>query len=407
MPRFTYCYIDKSRQKQYSTIEAADLNEAESNLDIRNIPLLEIHQHISEDANLLKGAKVPGKKVLRRDLVEFCIYMSTLADAGLSLTGALSEYSAESQHVTMKYISDTLKSEVENGKTLSESLARFPKVFTNEFVYLVKAGEQTGTLPNAFKEIKSYLEWLERVSGDVKQATTYPMFLSIALGIFVLFLFSNVVPKITKILIDMKLELPLITKIIIFISNVAINTWYIWIAAGIAMPLLYNLIIKKNQAFMLIADSVKLELPIFGTLIRLLIQARFTHNFAILHRAGISVLENIELCKGFIGNSLFQKALIKASSDVQQGITLSASLRSSGLFNGLVLRMFAVGEASGDLENSLNHASLYYDEEVPRRVKRVFSILEPMIIIVLVGIIGAVALAILLPIMSISQGLGG
>jgi type II secretory pathway component PulF len=233
------------------------------------------------------------------------------------------------------------------------------------------------------------------------------MFLSIALGIFVLYLFSNVVPKITKILIDMKLELPLITKIIVFISDVAINTWYIWIIAGIAIPLLYNLIIKKNQALMLIADSVKLELPVFGTLIRLLIQARFTHNFAILHRAGISVIENIELCKGFIGNALFQKALIKASSDVQQGITLSASLKSSGLFNGLVLRMFAVGEASGDLENSLNHASLYYDEEVPRRVKRVFSILEPMIIIVLVGIIGAVALAILLPIMSISQGLGG
>src|SRR5512133_880636 len=377
MPRFTYCYIDKSGQKQFSTIEAADLNEAESNLDIRNVALLEIHQHISEDANLFRGAKVPNKKVLRRDLVEFCIYMSTLADAGLSLTGALSEYSAESQHVTMKYISEALKSEVENGKTLSESLAQFPKVFTNEFVYLVKAGEQTGTLPNAFKEIKSYLEWLERVSGDVKQATTYPMFLSIALGIFVLFLFSNVVPKITKILIDMKLELPLITKIIVFISDVAINTWYIWIIAGVAIPLLYNFVVKKNHAFLLIADRVKLELPIFGTLIRLLIQARFTHNFAILHRAGISVIENIELCKGFIGNSLFQKALIKASSDVQQGITLSASLKSSGLFNGLVLRMFAVGEASGDLENSLNHASVYYDEEVPRRVKRVFSILEP------------------------------
>ncbi len=407
MPRFTYCYIDKSGQKQYSTIEASDLFEAESNLDIRNVALLEIHQHKSEDVNLLKGAKVPGKKVLRRDLVEFCIYMATLADAGLSLTGALSEYSAESQHVTMKYISEALKSEVENGKTLSESLARFPKVFTNEFVYLVKAGEQTGTLPNAFKEIKSYLEWLERVSGDVKQATTYPMFLSIALGIFVLYLFSNVVPKITKILIDMKLELPLITKIVVFISDAAINTWYLWIIAGVALPLIYKFIIKKNQAFMLIADSVKLELPVFGTLIRLLTQARFTHNFAILHRAGISVLENLELCKGFVGNALFQNALIKASRDVQQGITLSESLKSSGLFNGLVLRMFAVGEASGDLENSLNHVSMYYDEEVPRRVKRVFSILEPMIIIVLVGIIGAVALAILLPIMSISQGLGG
>ena len=406
MPQFTYVYIDKNGTKTNATMEAVNLHEVELNLDVRSIVVLEIHEQVSGDSARFQKTSRPGKVVNRRELIEFCIYMGTLAEAGLSLIGALGEYASEATNVTMKYISETLKTEVENGKSLSDGLARFPKTFTREFVYLVKAGEQTGTLPSSFKEIRSYLEWLERVSGEVKQATTYPVFVSVALGVFVLYLFSSVVPKITAILIDMKLKLPLITKIIVFLSDIAIQTWYMWLIAAVVVPVSYKFAVQKSTAFALLVDRVKLDIPVFGTLIRLIIQARFTHNFAILQRAGISILENIDLCKGFIGNKLFEKALEVASHDIQEGINLSVSLKKSGLFNGLVIRMIAVGEASGDLENSLKHASTYYDEEVPRRVKRVFGILEPLIILFLVGIIGSVALAIFLPILSISQGLG-
>jgi type IV pilus assembly protein PilC len=404
MPTFNYSFIDHRGAKKYSTIEGATLHEAEINLDVRGIAYLEISEEGSGKTISPKTSKIRGK-VTRRELIEFCIYMGTLSEAGLSLIVALSEFANETQNLMLKHVVETLRSNVENGKMLSDVMAQFPKVFTKEFVHLIRAGERTGTLPNSFKELRSYLEWLERVSGDIKQATTYPIFVSVALAVFVLYLFSSVIPKITTILIDMKLKLPLITKIIVFLSDIAIHSWYYWVAGGIITPLLFKFLLRKNQKFAIFIDQIKLKIPIFGTLIQLIVQARFTQNFSILHRAGVSILENLELCKGFIGNLLFEKALLKASQDVQEGINLSVSLKNSGLFTGLVIRMFAVGEASGDLENSLKHAANYYDEEVPRRVKRVFGLLEPIIILFLVGIIGVIALAIFLPILSISGGM--
>ena len=141
MPQFTYVYIDKNGMKTNATMEAVNIHEVEVNLDVRSIAVLEIHEQVSGDSARFQKTSRPGKVVNRRELIEFCIYMGTLAEAGLSLIGALGEYASEATNVTMKHISETLKTEVENGKSLSDGLARFPKTFTREFVYLVKACE--------------------------------------------------------------------------------------------------------------------------------------------------------------------------------------------------------------------------------------------------------------------------
>jgi type IV pilus assembly protein PilC len=331
--------------------------------------------------------------------------MGTLSEAGLSYSLSLNEFQAETQNEYFKYIVNSLKAGIESGITLAEGMNGFPKVFSREFVHLVQAGEQTGTMSNSFRELRRYLEWLERLGGDIRQATTYPAFIAVTLCIFVLYLFSSVIPKITAILIDMKLKLPLITRLIVGLSEFALHTWYIWIAAFIATPLALRIGVRLNGRFACFIDKCKLGIPVFGNLLRLILQARFTQNFSIMHRAGVSIIENLELCRGFIGNRVYASSLSRALRNIQEGITLSDSLKKSGLFSGLVVRMFAVGEASGDLENTLMHAAAYYEEEVPRRIKQVFGILEPLIILLLVAVIGMVALAIFLPILSISQGI--
>lgn len=405
MPTFTYSYVDAKGALCNNQIEGASAHDIEMALDSQGVTLIGIRE-----ITLLKQTshKIPQftfGKVTKRELIEFCIYLGTLSEAGLSLISALSEFASETQNEYFRSIILQIRTDIENGIYLSESLEKFPKVFSKEFIYLIKAGEQTGTLPKSLKELRSYLEWLERVNGDIKQATTYPLIISIALVVFVLYLFSFVVPKITAILIDMKVELPLITKIIITLSGFAVKTWWIWIIVGIITPLIIKIAKRKSEKFVCFLDKLKISLPIFGQLIRLILQARFSQNFSILQHAGISIINNLALCEGFIGNRLYALALRKASLGIQDGKMLSTMLKESGLFSGLVIRMIAVGEVSGDLENSLQHAASFYNEEVPRRVKRAFSVLEPLIILTLVSIIGTVALAIILPILSISQGL--
>lgn len=403
MPNYYYTYIDKNGIKKSSCIEGTSLEEVERKFDIIGVALIEIKEVNKKTVHNKKTAH--QGKVRRRELIEFCIYLGALSNAGLSLVDALSDYASEIQNPAFKKIVESLSRGIKNGQTLSEGMSQYPRVFSKEFIHLIHAGEQTGTLPRSFKELRSYLEWLERINGDIKQATIYPLLVTIVLALFILFLFSSVVPKITSILIEMKVELPLITRVIMIISSISVRYWWLILLVTTAIPLAIKILARKSMAASKMIDSLKLRIPVFGILLQIIIQARFTQNFAVLHRAGISILENLQLCKGFIGNQIYAIALQKAYQEVTDGGSLSTALKNCGLFSGLVVRMFSVGEVSGDLENSLTNAAAYYDEEVPRRVKRAFSVLEPLIIISLVAVVGAVALAVFLPILSMSDGL--
>lgn len=410
MAVFQYTYIDPRGKRRQGSAEAASMSLLEANLESQGLALLDVRaagRFASKDdtSKALKSAIPSRQKVKRRELIEFCIYLGTLTEAGVSMTTALRDYLPEIKNEYFQYAMESLLRGIEAGQTLSQGMAQFPDVFTKEFVQMIKAGEQTGTLSNSLTELRSYLEWLERLQGDVKQATTYPLVVSVTLGAFVLYLFSFVIPRIAKILIDMKLELPTITRITLALSDFAVATWWIWIILIIVVPIVLKFARQRNDVVADWIDQVKIDLPFFGGLIRLIIQARFTQNFAVMHRAGISILENLDLCRGFVGNRLYAQAIGQTYNDVREGKSISVSLRESGLFSGLVLRMFAVGEAVGNLDGALRHAAKYYDEEVPRRVKAAFALLEPAIILTLVAIVGFVALAIFLPILSLSGGL--
>ncbi|MBD3317884.1 MAG: hypothetical protein GF344_19030 [Chitinivibrionales bacterium] len=405
MTTFSYTHIDPHGRRRVGAIEASDKLQAQKSLEANQLIVVNITE--GDGGKKRKSASIKRRgKVSRREIIEFCIYMTTLTEAGLPITDALEEFEEETPNEYFRYVVRNLKTGVQTGRPLSEGLALFPKVFSREFVYLVRAAERTGTLPNAFRELRSYQEWLERLANDVKQATTYPIIIVIALGCFIFFLFSSVIPRITSILTDMRIELPAITRAVMGLSAMAVHSWYYWIAAGILIPVGIKIGITRSESFAMIVDRYKLSLPIFGGLFRIIIQARFAQNFAVLHRAGISILENLELCGAFIGNRVYARHLNRAMLDVRDGVRLSQSLKNSDAFSGLVLRMLAVGEATGNLDEALRHAAEYYNEEVPRRVKRLFSIMEPLIILILVGVIGVVAAAVFLPILSMSGGLG-
>ena len=402
MPHFTYAWIDGDGIRRKATAEAPDQSTLEHRLLDQGMALLDVAPAVRGKPS---GPSFFTRKVSRRDLVELCIYAGSMVEAGISITTALRDFAAETRDERFRSILEGMASSVESGETLASTMAVHPDVFTTEFVSVVRAGERSGRLPGAFAEVRRWLEWQERIAGDIRQATTYPLVVSVILSLFILFLFSSVVPKIAKILEDMHLALPLITRLVLAVSHLATRTWWAWILLLVAIPLAVRALLRKSEPFAAWWDGQVLKIPVFGPLASMGAQARFAQNFAVLHRSGISILDNLELCTTLVGNRSFARALGFAHRDIQEGGTLAASLRRSGLFSALSIRMLAAGEATGDLERSLGNVAKYYDEELPRRIKQVFSLMEPALIVVLVAVVGTVALAIFLPIISLGSGL--
>jgi general secretion pathway protein F len=347
---------------------------------------------------------VGERKVPRRELSELCTFLGTLVRAGVSIPTALRDFSQETKHPWFRYVVEQVYLAVEAGESLAGSMEKFPRVFSEELRGMVKAGERSGSLPEALGRVRAHLDWQERLSGDIRQATTYPVVVSLLLSVFVLYLFSSVVPGIAKILVDLKVPLPLVTKIVLLISDLVKEIWWLVVVVVVAAITGIAQGRKRSEGFRLAWDGMLLKLPVFGELNSMIAQARFSQNAAVLHRSGLSILENLELCHGLVGNAVFARALSFALRDVREGGSLAQSLRGSGIFSGMAVRMIAAGESSGDLDRSLDHVAAYYEEEVPRKVKRVFAIVEPMLIVTLVAIVGVVAMAIFLPILGMSSG---
>ena len=404
MARFAYTWIDSEGRKRSAVAEADNQNELEGRMLAQGMALLDLHP--TSGGKLGSKDGTPSKrKVARRDLIELCIFAATLSDAGLSITVALRDFAEETQNTYFRSVLEGMATSVESGETLASSMAMSPDIFRSEFISVIRAGEKSGRLPESFSEIRVWLEWQERIAGDIRQATTYPMVVSIVLALFILYLFSSVVPKIATILEDMHVAMPLISRIVLGISHLATKTWWAWLLLFGGTPLAFKFALKRSEPMAEWWDGVLLKLPVFGELNSMGAQSRFAQNFAVLHRAGISILDNLELCMGLVGNRRFSKALGFAIRDVGEGGTLTGSLRRSGLFTSLSLRMLAAGESSGDLEKALNNVARYYNEELPRRIKRVFGLMEPALIVVLVAVVGTVAMAIFLPILSLGSGL--
>ena len=405
MPKFAYAWIDQDGRRRSAIAEAESAHELEGLLFERGVAVVSLRPSGMAGAFRSHRGALRRRKVSRRDLIELCIFAATLTDAGLSITTALRDFAEETRNLHFRSVLEGMATSVESGESLASTMAANPDIFRTEFVSVVRAGEKSGRLPEAFTEIRGWLEWQERIAGDIRQATTYPLVVSVLLALFILYLFSSVIPKIAAILEEMHVAMPLVTRLVLGASHAASRTWWIWLLVFVGIPLGFRFALRRSEGLAEWWDGILLGLPLFGELNSMGAQSRFAQNFSVLHRAGISILDNLELCTGLVGNRRFAKALGFAIRDVGEGGTLTGSLRRSGLFSPLSLRMLAAGESAGDLEKSLSNVARYYNEELPRRIKRAVAFLEPALILVLVGVIGTVALSIFLPILSLGSGL--
>ena len=399
MAKYRYRAVDGVGKRVEGVMVAEDVSKLEAQLLRDGYWLVEA----KEGKETSTPQKTAWKKGRRRQLIAFAIHMNSLLSAGVQVSPAVRGMVDQAPDQEFRAVMEAIWRRLETGTPLHEALKEHPSFFPEEIANLVQAGEESGKLPYAFAEIRRYLEWVERMVGDVRQATLYPTVVLVFLSLFIVLLFTFVIPRFATVLADLNVELPFITIMIMGVSEFMLTTWYVWIPALIGVPLVIGLA-RRSAKFSYFVDECKLRLPIYGEMAKMIALSRFAQNFGVLFRSGVPILRCLRLCQKLVGNQVVERALVETEQAVSEGVPLSTCLSRHSVFPAMVLQMVSVGETSGKLGETMGQVAEFYNEEIPRRMKRVFGTLEPMVTLLLVGIMGVVAISIFLPMMSLVGG---
>ena len=374
MANFQYRAIDADGKPIEGQMTAPDLSQLERQLQDMGLWLVRTLE--TKPKAVTRSARKAGR-VKSRDLMEFSTHMFTLLEAGIPLTQALKSLSVETPNLQLRSTLHTIFQQVEAGNTLHEAMSQHPKIFPPQITNLVHAGEDSGTLTETFKEMERYLDWVDQIRGDVRQATIYPSIVIVAvIGLLVL-LFTFVIPRFVPILEDLHVPLPTITVVVIATSEFMVGAWWIWGSLILASPVAWMMGKKYLTGFSHWRDQMVLQLPVMGELIRMLTLSKFVQNFSVLYRAGIPVLQCLQLCQGVVGNYVVEKALQDTQRAVAEGLTINESLSRHRIFPPMMLQMISVGEATGTLPRTLMNIANYYNREIPVRSKRSSPLSNP------------------------------
>jgi type IV pilus assembly protein PilC len=395
MSLYHYRAYNATGQTVSGSLEADSILTVENRLRSTGIWLLE-----AKEGEGVVSVEFSRLTIKRGDLVNFFVQMSLLLRAGITLPNALDRLAEDFQETKLGLVLATLREKVAIGVPLNQAMAAYPRVFTPEVMAIVQAGEVSGRLPEVFESLTSYYEWLDGLVGEIRQALIYPLMVMGASMALVLMLFTFVVPKFVGLLTDLSLKVPLLTRIVMSISNLLVHGWPLVLVVLVGVPVGLKLALR-SPAFACAFDQGLMNLPIFGPLIGMFALSRFTHNLGMLYRAGIPLLRGIEICRKLVGNRAIERALDVVHRGVLEGTPLSKCLAVHEIFPQTLVTMIATGETSGTLDFALKSVSDYYNKIIPRRIKIVFAIFDPVMMLSLIALVGVVALAVILPILQL------
>lgn len=405
MAQFSYLgQSDKGTIK--GLIEATDRPSALAKLREQNIKVITIEE---AKEKLNKSISFKRKKVKKKELVVFTRQFSTMVSAGVPIVRTLNTLSAQLENAYFKEVLGTIVHDVEGGAELADALAKHPDVFNDIYVNMVRAGEAAGILDDILKRLALQQEKAESIRKKVKSASTYPAILLIITVLAFFGLMFFVIPQIGKVLTDLggpDAELPAITQAMLAISDFMLTYWYLVIGALVGVIIGLRFYFKTTGGRSLLHHTV-LKIPVLKDIIGKLAVARFARTYASLIAAGVSVLEALRVTGNAVGNVAYQAQLLEAAEEIKAGKSLSAALSKGGLFPPVVPQMLAVGEETGKTDQVLVKVADFYEEEVDAMIEGLSSIIEPVMIVVMGGMVGLVAISVMGPIASLSQNIQG
>jgi len=396
MPVFTYEAVEPSGRVVKGNLEAESAATVLTKLQQLNYTVVDVAE--SRGGNplaLFSGARVGGRVKLQ-SLVVFARQFATMVNAGINILKCLDILEAQCKEPVLKNVIGEVRRDVVGGSSLTDALARHPSVFSKLFVSMVRAAEAGGVLDQIMDRLATFLEKEQEIRGRIKGAMVYPVSVLVFAVLMVVAMFIFVLPTFKQIFADAGAELPLITKMLFFLSDMLRAFWFLLPAVPIGAVIGFNAYYKTDQGRWNI-DSLKLRLPIVGELVQKMAISRFARTLGTLVNSGVPVLRALEIVSETAGNVVIAKAVEEARASVREGQRISAPLAASGMFPQMVTQMIDIGEETGRMSEMLMKISVFYDQEVEVAVKALTSLIEPALIIFLGGIVGFIVGSIMIP----------
>ena len=336
------------------------------------------------------------RPVKRKELINFTLHLSTSVGAGITILQSLEDMEEQTSNPAMKRAIQAIMEDLRGGSRLSDALSHHPLIFSDVYVSMVKSGEASGKLDHVLERTVAFLEWQDALASEIKRASIYPTVVLVALIALLAVLLGFVFPKILPVIQHLNVPLPLITRAVMAAADIVRYDWY-WILLGIASFFVLVRLTKVSEGGRYVLDLIKLRIPVIGNLVEKICLSRFSHHLGVLLRTGVDITQSLSITERVVGNSVIAQAIREAKEKVIEGGSLWRSLQETGVFPPLLIRMIFVGESTGTVDNTMDKVTEWYDREIPATIKKLFAILEPLIIMLLAIMVLTVALAIFIP----------
>ncbi|OQC42950.1 MAG: Type II secretion system protein F [Deltaproteobacteria bacterium ADurb.Bin058] len=401
--KFAWEGTTREGQLRKGVVDAANKAEAEAKLRQSGITASSVKRSLGSIE--IRLPRLGGVKT--KTLVVFTRQLSTMIDAGLPLVQCLDILASQEPDRDFQEVIYGVKAQVEQGSTLAESVKKYPKVFDTLFVSLVAAGEVGGILDTILNRLAQYVEKSMKTKQKVASALKYPAFVLIAAGGIMVVMLWKVIPSFAGMFQSVgNRELPAMTQLVVNMSNTFIDRlpWITLISVALVVAFI---MFKRSKFGGRLLDLMLLKLPVFGTLVRKAAIARFTRTLGTLVSAGVPILDGLEVVANSAGNKIIEEGVMFVRSKVAEGKNIAGPLEETKIFPKMVVQMIGVGEQTGAMDVMLSKIADFYDDEVDASVDAITSLIEPMMMIVIGGMVGFVLIAMYLPIFGMADNLSG
>lgn len=398
MAVYAYKVRDMSGKILSGTLDAENEGAVVTQLRGKNYLIMELKPHKVNNSKI----SLPrlSKRVKAKELAVFCRQFATMMNAGVPILVSIRILGEQAENVKLKETLEKVITGLESGKSLADSLRPFPKVFPSIFVNMIETGEVGGILDEVLERLAAHFEREHDIYEKVKSAMTYPIAIMIIASVAIIFMLVFILPNFVSMLMENGAELPLPTKIVLGMSNILRNFWWLILLlfAGSSYGLKKALEKESGREFM---DATILKIPVIGMLVQKMIVSRFSRTLGTMLRSGVPIIEALETTQKTTGNAVVAKGVKTAKENVTQGKGISQPLTDTGVFPPMVTQMIAIGEETGALDSLLEKVAIFYDREVDDLVSRLSSLIEPLMIVGIGLILGFIILAMMMPMFEI------
>ncbi len=395
MPAFEYKAVDRSGRSARGKLDAANEIDLELRLRKMGLDLITTRLLRSHSPTLASG------NITRQDLITFCFDLEQISRAGIPILEGLRDLRDGMENPRFREVLTSVIEDIEGGKTMSQALAAFPRVFDTVFVSLIRAGELSGTLTEVFENLGGTLKWQDELISQTRRLLVYPALVFVVVLCVMLFLLLYLVPQVTALMKTMGLTLPLQTRVLIWLSDFTATYWPVLVLLPGIVAVGINFMVRTNPRAHYLWDYAILRLPVTGIILQKIILARFANFFALMYRSGITILDAVKTSEDIVANRVIAEGLQRAGQQINAGESLPEAFANLGMFPPLVIRMLRVGESTGALDVALMNITYFYNRDVRESVDKALKLLEPMLTLILGGMLALVLFSVLTPIYDI------